>query len=219
MLLAAVFATPAYADQAITPQQLIVKDTKPGVDPTRREVTLEAGERSSTHTILGDPTTGGAVLSITLSGSSSANQVFDLGAGIDLATGKPYWKASDTGFIYKNRFGTNGPVKAARIELSNGGTFKLKVSAVAKHSPITLRPPNPGSFAFITFEIGGGDAYNIFFTGEPFNTIKKNDAKTFQIVNVPDPHPPCEASGAPLCTNGRCAVGTCVSLVSICACQ
>lgn len=39
------------------------------------------------------------------------------------------------------------------------------------------------------------------------------------IVNVPDPHPPCEASGAPLCTNGRCAVGTCVSLISTRACQ
>ena len=218
-LLAIVFATPSHADQAITPRQLVVKDPKPGVDATKREVTLEAGERSSTHTIVGDPATGGAILTIELFGLSSANQVFDLGAGIDPATAKPYWKASGTGFVYRNRFGTNGPVKMARIELSKGGTFQLRISAVAKHSPITLRPPNPGAFAFITFEIGGGDRYNVFFEGEPSNTIRKNDAKTFQIVNVPDPHPPCEASGAPLCTNGRCAVGTCVSLISTCACQ
>ncbi len=218
-LLAIVFATPSHADQAITPRQLVVKDPKPGVDATKREVTLEAGERSSTHTIVGDPATGGAILTIKLFGLSSASQVFDLGAGSDPATTKPYWKASGTGFVYRNRFGTNGPVKMARIELSKGETFQLRVSAVAKHSPITLRPPNPGAFAFITFEIGGGDRYNVFFEGEPSNTIKKNDAKTFQVVNVPDPHPSCEASGAPLCTNGRCAVGTCVSLISTCACQ
>ena len=82
-LLAVVLVATSYADQVITEKQLVLKDPKPGVDPTERKLTLEAGERSSTDTVVGDPTTGGAMLKVTVVGFSSASQVFDLGAGID----------------------------------------------------------------------------------------------------------------------------------------
>jgi hypothetical protein len=106
-LLAIVFATPSHADQAITPRQLVVKDPKPGVDATKREVTLEAGERPSTHTIVGDPATGGAILTIKLFGLSSASQAFDQ-EPVSIPRPPAVLKASGTGFVYRNRFGTNG---------------------------------------------------------------------------------------------------------------
>ena len=49
-LLAVALVITSYADQGITEKQLVLKDPRPGVDPTKRKLTLDAGERSSTDT-------------------------------------------------------------------------------------------------------------------------------------------------------------------------
>jgi hypothetical protein len=77
------------ADQTILGKQVLVKDPKPGVDPTKRKVVGQGKETASPKSIVGDPTTSGAVLTIFVEGPPSSSQVFNLGAGTDPATGKP----------------------------------------------------------------------------------------------------------------------------------
>jgi hypothetical protein len=169
------------ADQTILGKQVLVKDPKPGVDPTKRKVVGQAKEAASPNSIVGDPTTSGAVLTIFVEGASSSNQVFNLGAGTDPATGKPYWSASSSGFKYKDKTGTNSAVKVSQITKSSSGTFQIKAVAQAKSVPIALVPPDPGTSACMLFEINGGDRYHVLFPPASNSSIKKNDAKTFQI--------------------------------------
>jgi hypothetical protein len=75
-------------------------------------------------------------------------------------------------------------VTVAQIKKSGSGTLQIKVVALAKHSPIALVPPNPGTSACMLFEIGGGDRYHVLLPPAPASRITKNDAKTFQIKNA-----------------------------------
>ena len=152
-----------------------------GVDPTKRKVVGQAKEAASPNSIVGDPTTNGAVLTIFVEGASSSNQVFNLGAGTDPATGKPYWSASGSGFKYRDKTGTNSAVKVSQITKSSSGTFQIKAVAQAKSVPIALVPPDPGTSACMLFEINGGDRYHVLFPPASNSSIKKNDARTFQI--------------------------------------
>jgi hypothetical protein len=172
------------ADQTILGKQVLVKDPKPGVDPTKRKVIGQGKESASPNSIVGDPMVDGAILTIFTEGATSANQVFNLATGTDPATGKPFWSGSSTGFTYKDKAGTNSAVTVAQIKRSNSGVFQIKVVAQAKNSPIALVPPNPGSAACILFEIGEGDRYHILLPPAPGSSIKKNDTKTFQIKDA-----------------------------------
>jgi hypothetical protein len=170
------------ADQTILGKEVLLKDPKTGVDPTKRKIVGQGKETGSPNTIVGDPMVDGAILTIFTEGATSANQVFNLATGTDPATGKPYWSGSSTGFTYKDKAGTNSAVKVAQIKKSNSGTFQIKVVAQAKNSPISLVPPNPGTSACMLFEIGEGARYHVRLG--PGSLIKKNDAKTFLIANA-----------------------------------
>ena len=162
------------ADQTILGKQEQVKDPKPGVDASKRKLIGQAKEKNSNDTIVGNPTVSGASIQFFATGTTSTNQTFPLPAG--------FWKASSTGFKYKDKTGAAGPVKVASIAKSKSGTFQIKAVVLGKLGPINVVPPNPGTAGCVLFTITGGGSYDVAFN--PPSTIKKNDVKTF-LVKAP----------------------------------
>jgi hypothetical protein len=206
------------ADQTILGKQVLVKDPKPGVDPTKRKIVGHGKESASPNTIGGDPTVSGAVVRIFVEGAFPVSQTFPLPPGTDPASGKPFWSTSGSGFTYKDKAGTNGAVTVAQIKKSGSGTFQIKVVALAKHSPIALVPPNPGSSACLLLEIGGGDRYHVLLPPAPNSSIKKNDAKTFRITNALTEGfcPECTTAGTACNDNNSCTTADTCSAAGIC---
>jgi hypothetical protein len=162
------------ADQTILGKQEQVKDPKPGVDATKRKLIGQAKEKVSPNTIVGNPTVTGASIEFFATGTTSTSQTFPLPAG--------NWKASSTGFKYKDSAGVAGPVKVAAITKSKSGTFQIKAVVLGKLGPINVVPPNLGVSGCVRLTINGGDSYDVAFN--PPSTIKKNDVKTF-LVKAP----------------------------------
>src|SRR5262245_4372201 len=100
------------ADQAVLGRKLAIKDSKPGIDPTKRKIVGDAKELTSPTSLTGDLVNNGAVLTLFAEGTSPGSQVFNLAAGTDPATGKPFWSnPSGSKFTYKDKAGTNSAVK------------------------------------------------------------------------------------------------------------
>ena len=173
------------ADQTLLGKQEQVHDPKPGIDATKRKLLGQGLEKASPVTIVGDPTVGGATLSVFAFGATSSNQVFDLLQGVDPVTGKLFWSGSTSkGFKYADKSGANGPVKVAQLKKSKSGTVQFKALAVAKNGAVNVVPPNPGTGGCILFEIVGGDRYHMRFDASAVS--KKNDPKTFLIKSPTD---------------------------------
>lgn len=169
------------ADQTILGKQMQVADPKPGVDATRRKFVGQGKEVASSNTIVGDPSSTGAVARVGIFPSNS--QFFYLPQGTDPQSGKPFWRATSTGYTYKDKAGTNGAVKIAQIQKSSGGTFQLKVVALAKNGSISLVPPNTAQSAVcLRLDIVGGDHYATLMTTIN-STVVRNDAKLFKLTN------------------------------------
>jgi hypothetical protein len=58
------------ADQTILGKRLLVKDPKPGLDPTKRKIVAEGKEKASPDGIVGDPTLVGATATVFESGAT-----------------------------------------------------------------------------------------------------------------------------------------------------
>jgi len=160
MLAICVTATARAADQTILGAQLSVKNPS---TPDRRTVVAKAKEFGSPNTLVGDPTVGGATLTVTLAGGTPGMQTFNLPGGTSPLTGKVFWSGDTlTGFKYRDPIGENGPVKGARVRVKNA-TFQLKAVASGKLSSITLVPPDPGTSGCVLLAIGGGDSYSLQF--------------------------------------------------------
>lgn len=164
------------ADQTILGSQLSVKDPS---TPDKRKVVAKAKEAGSPNTIVGDPTAGGATLTVTVDGATPDGETYNLPAGISPMTGKPFWSGDTTsGFKYKDPKGENGAVKAAQVKVKNG-TFQLKASASGKIGPIGLLPPNPGTSGCVLLEIAGGDSYSVLFAD---GNISNKGALQFKVA-------------------------------------
>jgi len=161
------------ANQTIRGKQELVKDPRPGTDPTKRLLIGQASEKQSDDTVVGDPMVGGAVLTFFAEGASSTTQAFVLPAG--------GWRPRSGGFAYKDPQGLNGPVTSAQLTKSRGGTFLIKAKALGKRGAIHVVPPNPGTAGCLLLQVVGGDAYHVFFG--PGSAIKRNDASQFLIRN------------------------------------
>src|SRR4051812_25199239 len=61
-------------EQTIVGRAFVVKDPAPGVDPTRRSVLVVGKEAFSANTIVGDPVSNGAEVTIIANGSNSTSQ-------------------------------------------------------------------------------------------------------------------------------------------------
>jgi len=104
------------ADQTVLGKVLVIKDPKPGVDPSLRSVVAMGKELLSTNTIVGDPVANGVTVDIIANGASPSTQTFTLPPGASVS-GSPGWKVLGTvGFSYKDALGANGPVKTAIIK-------------------------------------------------------------------------------------------------------
>lgn|SRR5262245_29531207 len=71
------------ADVPVVGKQILVKDPKPGLDPTKRKVVEQVRSPLPLVGFVGNPAANGAELSIFLHGATSTNQVFSLGTGVD----------------------------------------------------------------------------------------------------------------------------------------
>ncbi len=155
-------------DQTVLGKSIAVKST-PG-DATRRRVTGSAKEKGSPNTLVGDPTTGGAVLTIVANGGTPSVQMFVLNQGTRTA-GEPFWSGDAVrGFTYRDPNGEQGAVQRASIRRSPSGSFVMKVAASGKNGPLAIVPPNPGTDACVALQLGvdgtSGDRYSIQFGPE-----------------------------------------------------
>ncbi len=178
-------AAPA-AEQTLLGKQLLVKN--PGA-PEKRKVLVKVAEGSTDNTLVGDPTSGGATVTISLYGGTASAQTFTLSAGLN-AKGKPFWKGDATkGYSYKDANGENGAVKVAKLKVKKG-TFQLKLVLSGKNAPIELTPPEGGIGGCVQLTIGGGDTYSIRFAD---GAVKQ---KADTLFKVKDP-----------VTQGTCTIG------------
>src|SRR5262245_27705487 len=167
------------ADQAILGSKFLVKN--PG-SPAVRRIVVRAKEAASTDTIVGNPVTDGATLTLSAYGATSSSQTFTLPAAVSPTTGKPFWSGdASKGFKYKDSKGENGPVKVVQIKKSPKSTFTMKIVVDAKLGAVSVVPPNTGSGACALFEIGKGDSYSVRFA----DGVNDNKAATQYRVTKP----------------------------------
>src|SRR5262245_5462752 len=99
--------------------KLLVAD--PSGANVKRKVVVTAKQRGSAVALVGDPTAsgtgGGAAVEVRVDGNTPSLQPFTLPQGLD-AAGRPFWRATATGFRYADGRGVNGPVKLAQIRVS-----------------------------------------------------------------------------------------------------
>src|SRR5215468_9483151 len=162
-------AIAAYAaDQTVLGKSFSVK-AKPG-DSTKTKVDGSALEKNSDDTLVGDATAagsaGGAILQIFANGGTSASQSFVLNQGTN-SKGKPFWSGDAVkGFKYSDSTGEQSAVKSVSISLKKG-TFSIKVSVSGKNGPISILPPDPGTSACLSIQLGvdgtSGDRYSVEF--------------------------------------------------------
>src|SRR5262245_52193219 len=119
-----VAASARAADQTILGDTLQLKNPS---TPEKRKVVGKAKEKTSTNTIVGDPTIGGGSLTVRANGGIPSEQTFPLPQGTSTITGKQFWAGDPVkGYKYKDPKGENGPIKTAQIKKSGSGLFRIK---------------------------------------------------------------------------------------------
>jgi hypothetical protein len=175
-LLACTTATSFAADQTILGNQLLVKNPS---SPEKRQVVTKAVEKASPNTIVGNPATSGATLTVTANGANPSVQTYSLPGGTAPSTGKPYWSGDAVkGFKYKDPKGDAGPVKSAQIKKAGNGTFQIKATISGKNDPVSVVPPNPGTDGCVLLTIAGGDSYSVKFAS---GQVTNKDGVQFKV--------------------------------------
>ena len=179
--------------------------TKNPSTPDRRKVIGKAKEPGSTNTLIGDPVSLGAVLTVSASGGSPSSQVFILPPGTS-STGKPFWSGDQIkGFKYKDGNGENGPVKTVKIKKSAGGVFSIRAVVTGKLGTVLVTPPNPGTTACVSLQLNAGDTYDVQFG--PTSRITNKGGTLFK-AKKPTVEGTC---GAPTTTTSTTIVTTTTS--------
>ncbi len=180
----------AAAEQTILGSKLTVKN---GGTAAKRSVQVLAREKASSNTVVGDPTSMGAVLEVSVEGASSSAQVFTLPQGTS-SSGSPFWTTrGDDGYRYKDRDGDNGPVSSVQIARSSGGTFQIKAKISGKTGTVNVLPPDSGTEGCVALLIAGGDRYSVAFGVE--SDVSNSGSELFSAKN-----PTVEAECAPVPT-------------------
>jgi predicted esterase len=150
------------ADQTVLGSQLVIKDPSTGA---KRKILVKAKETASDDTLVGDPVTSGATVTITADGGTPTSETYGLPTGASPSTLRPFWSGDAVkGFKYKDAKGENGPVKSAQMKLK-GGVFQIKITVDGKLGPVAVVPPNPGTGGCVLLTIVGGDSYSVQFLG------------------------------------------------------
>jgi hypothetical protein len=148
------------ADQTVLGSSLVIKNPS---TPIKRKITVKAKETGTDGTLVGDPVTSGATVTVSANGTVPSTDTFSMPTGTNPENQKPFWTGDAVkGFKYSDSKGANGPVKSAQIKLKNG-VFQIKVAVDAKLGAVDVVPPNLGSDGCVLFTIGGGDSYSIQF--------------------------------------------------------
>ncbi len=198
---AVVFAGGTWAaDQTIFGAKAQLKD-RPGIPGTRR-VDIKAKDVLTPGTLVGDPATNGATVTVITQGGTPVTQTFTLAPNGIL----PYWKRypSDTlvpavGWTYKDKYGANSAVTALKIKIKPGSSAQLQVKMYDKlqNQPLNVVPPNPGTYVGLSFTITGGDTYCVNLGGAAGGYYKEKGAYAFYIkkpvseATCPDPSAVC----------------------------
>jgi cysteine-rich repeat protein len=192
VVLAVVLATSVHAaDQTLLGSMFQVKDPSTA---DKRKVSVKAKEKDSPNTIVGDPVSNGATLTIRANGTTPSEQTVMLPQGLN-AKGKPFWSGDATkGFKYKDAKGEQGPVKSVQIKRAGNGTFALSAAVSGKLGAVSIIPPNVGTDACALLEIGGGDSYSVQFMG---GLITNKDAKEYSHKKITT-----EGTCVPTCSDG-----------------
>jgi hypothetical protein len=181
------------APQNIVGKLLSVKQ-KPG-DASTRKITGVAKEKSSSDTLVGDPTiSGGSIDGAFLDvfanagpGGTSSSQRFTLPSG-------SWSKIDKQGFKYKDPKGTNGPVKGAIIKRTPSGVFLIKAKITAKNGTVNVFPPDPGDSGCVALQLGPspsmGDRYSVQFNNTGDN-VTNVDGKLFKVKKPTDDSTAC----------------------------
>jgi DNA-binding beta-propeller fold protein YncE len=155
-------------------KKVIVKDPVPS-DASRRRLTLLAKEPGSPNVISANPITGGATVTITLSGTNSSSQTFTL------PSGATFWRAIGT-IGYKFRDGTAATgLQTLIVKKTQTGVFIVK--AIGKGAALSLLPPATGTYAEATVTLGGADTFCTAFGGPAGGTISANTSALFKVLN------------------------------------
>lgn len=162
------------ADQTILGKVLTLRD-RPG-HPNQRRITTSGKEKGSPNTLVGTPTSGGAILSVQANGANPTSQSFTLPAAGWVASGS-------SGFKYKDSSGLYSAVKRAQIKLTPSGTFTIKAIANGNNGPVNVVPPNPGTDGCVSLAIGGGDTYHVLFG--PGSQTRNKGPNFFQAKRPP----------------------------------
>jgi hypothetical protein len=134
------------ADQHVLGSVLIVKNPS---TPGKRRIVVRAREQKSDDTLVGDPVTNGASVTITASGATSSSGTYPMPAG----TG--FWRGDSAhGFRYGDPHGQNGAVRSALIR-SKRGVFQIRVNVDGRLGAVDVVPPNTGSDGCVLLTIAG----------------------------------------------------------------
>ena len=178
------------ADQTVLGKAFVVKD--PGT-VTKRKIVVKAVEPGTDDTVVGDPATNGATLTVRADGASPSEQTWTLPVGTS-AKGKPFWSGDAVkGFKYVDSQGENGPVKVAQVKRTKAGVFKMKMIVLGKLGTIDVLPPDAGTAGCALLELGGGDSYSVRFAD---GNVANNANKVFKVSN------PGTEGTCVLCGNG-----------------
>jgi hypothetical protein len=141
---------------------------------TARRLTWSVREElSGGMSLTDDPTADGASLSVRLGATS---QCFGLPA-----TG---WSALGAfGFKYSDLRGASGPVKAARINKTAAGVFRIKVVILGRNGLVSVVPPGSSGQADMNFRLGSGAEYCASSAGGTLTST----ATIFKVTHAPAP--------------------------------
>jgi hypothetical protein len=156
-LLAGPLIAAAPADQAVRGRRFVVSDPAPS-DASQRTLRATAREPGSAG-LTGDPTLaigrGGATLEVVANGTTPSWQVFALPDGT-APDGAPYWRTRGaTGFRYRDRDGSQGPVRSVVVKRTPGGTFRLR--AMIEGAELAVTPPDAGTDALVALTLSQGE--------------------------------------------------------------
>ena len=189
VLLLTQLGTALAAEQLVRGRGFVVEDPLPGVNPSRRHITVVALEVRGQQTIVGDPLANGATLTVVANGATPSSQTFVLPAGAFAEPNGPGWsrRASRNGrlvsYSYTDERGENGPVTHLLIRQTRA-TFRFRATAEGRgnNPEITVLPPDPGTDGGAVFTITGGDTYCLAFGGAAEGRITDNDRELFRVV-------------------------------------
>ena len=169
------------ADQTVHGQLFVVQGS---IRPNKQTILSTAKEGRSPNTLVGDPTTSGATLTVTANGANPTTQTFVLPAGTGVR-GRPFWigDAARGLFKYRDPKALNGPVKLVILKLRNATFFVKVLASGGRNTTIAVVPPNPGTSACVLLAINGGDSYSVKFGSD--SRLVNRGARLFKAIHPP----------------------------------